>query len=314
MNTLTPWSSPVVATPPWLAGVQGVPLLPAAPWAAPEAPQLALRSPSPVETPRAVRLVKEEPSLQVLAISAEQRLARFDQIKAAAAARGIATTAFLLAGIAQAETGLAHCWSEATWACKGPNSVDCDNGPVIAGSGDGPCNIEQGGLGMFQFDAGTYASTLKKYGEDVLTVAGNVSHAIDYVLTMVRVSSHIPGVENEEQALAWLNNFDFNDANQRDQWIATVTHYYNGCKPTAGCWNQRYGLYNGALNKVVAETGLDYWATPVTPPEGGDGGEETPTSESSGDGYGGLYLAATLTLAGAIWVGLSVAQGKPFSF
>ena len=33
-------------------------------------------------------------------------------------------------------------------------------GPIIAGGADGPCADMQGGLGMFQFDAGTYQQTV----------------------------------------------------------------------------------------------------------------------------------------------------------
>lgn len=271
-------------------------------WRAPRIPSPPARS--------IVNLAQEEhgrEQVQVKAISAEARQARYEQIKAAAAARGIATTAYLLAGIAQAETGLAQCWSEATWACKGPNSVDCNDGPVIAGSGDGPCDQEQGGLGMFQFDAGTYAATLKKYGEDVLTIAGNVSHAIDYALNMVRVSQYIPGVDTEEEALAWINAFDNNDATMRDQWIKTVTHYYNGCKPSYKCWNQRYGLYSGSLKKVVDETGLDFWATAAPVPSNGGDGEETPKKKYSV----GVVALGVFALGATIWGGASIIAGKP---
>jgi hypothetical protein len=204
------------------------------------------------------RLIAQGEATSSEASQKVDRTARYAQIRDAAAARGLVGKAFLLAGIAYAETGLAHCWSEATWACKGPESEDC-NGPVIAGSGDGPCSIEQGGLGMFQFDNGTYAATLKKYGQDVLTIAGNVSHAIDYVLTMVKVSSYISDVSTEDEALAWLNNFDVDDASMRDAWVKTVTQYYNGCKPSYGCWNQRYGLYNGALQHVLDDTDMAFW-------------------------------------------------------
>src|SRR5262245_61930673 len=60
------------------------------------------------------------------------RRARAEMIKAAAAQAGL-TNAVLLAGIAQVETGLAHCWSEASWTCKGPASPSCNGGPVVAG-------------------------------------------------------------------------------------------------------------------------------------------------------------------------------------
>src|SRR4029077_4402804 len=112
-------------------------------------------------------------------LSQNAKVQRYTAIRDAASARGLGN-AFLLAGIANDETNLAMCWSEATWACQGPNSPDCGGGPVIAGSADGPCSAQQGGLGMFQFDAGTYADTINRYGTDVLTVAGQTTHAIDY--------------------------------------------------------------------------------------------------------------------------------------
>jgi hypothetical protein len=111
-------------------------------------------------------------------LSTSAKLPRYAGIRDAARADGM-SNAYLLAGIANDETGLAMCWSEATWACQGPSSPDCGGGPVIAGAADGPCSAEQGGLGMFQFDAGTFADTLAKYGGDVLTVAGQTTHAID---------------------------------------------------------------------------------------------------------------------------------------
>jgi hypothetical protein len=73
------------------------------------------------------------------------------------------TNTLVFAGVAHHETGLAQCWSEATWACKGPASSSCGGGPVIAGSGDGACSLQQGGLGMYQFDSGTYSQTLSQY-------------------------------------------------------------------------------------------------------------------------------------------------------
>jgi hypothetical protein len=197
-------------------------------------------------------------------LSQAERMARYAQIRDAAAARGILRTSFLLGGIAHAETGLAHCWSEAQWACQGPDSADCGGGPVIAGAGDGPCADRQGGLGMFQFDAGTFDDTLGTYGPDVLLVAGNVSHALDFVIRMVKISSYTTNAETDEKSLQWIQNFDLNDATLRDQWISTVTRHYNGCRPDRACWNQRYAHYNESLQIVVDETGLDFWN--VVPP------------------------------------------------
>lgn len=196
-----------------------------------------------------------------------QRMARYAQIRDAAATRGIDRTSYLLAGIAYAETGLAHCWSEATWACQGPNSVDCGNGPVIAGAADGPCSAQQGGLGMFQFDAGTFTDTLNKYGASVLTVAGNTSHAINYVINMVKISTYTTNAETDAKALQWVVDFNVNNSTLRDQWIKTVVRYYNGCQPTWSCWTQRYNHYNDSLQTVINETGLDFWVVSTCSPE-----------------------------------------------
>lgn len=183
-----------------------------------------------------------------------QRLPRYARIRDAAAARGI-RNAYLLAGIANDETGLAHCWSEATWACKGPSSPDCGGGPVIAGSGDGPCDARQGGLGMFQFDAGRYDDTLRVYGSSVLTLDGQIDHAIRYVTKMVRDSAYTTDAETDEKARAWINRFDPNDAALRDQWIKTVVRYYNGCQPGWSCFGDRYRTYSDGLALALDDTG-----------------------------------------------------------
>ena len=202
-------------------------------------------------------------------LSSNERRPRYERIRNAAAAHGITNTSFLLAGIAMDETGLAQCWSEATWACQGPSSPDCNGGPVIAGSADGPCNTQQGGLGMFQFDAGNYGDTLRTYGNDVLTVDGQVRHAIDYVVNMVKMSAYTTDAETDEKARAWINRFDINNGALRDQWIKTVVRYYNGCPPGGGCWSARYGTYSDGLNQVLADTGgAGFWTSGTSCPGG----------------------------------------------
>ncbi|MBX7192275.1 MAG: hypothetical protein K1X94_09465 [Sandaracinaceae bacterium] len=197
-------------------------------------------------------------------LTAAERRVRLTQIRDAAAARGL-TNGVLLAGIAQNETGLAHCWSEATWACQGPNSVDCGGGPVIAGAGDGPCADMQGGLGMFQFDAGTYADTLAREGDRILTIAGNVEAAIDFCIAMVVRSVYIDGVDTPEQALAWMNSVVVGGAGHME-WIQTVTHYYNGCTPT-GCsvYDTRFMHYSDGLHTVYDEMGAEFWSGAMAP-------------------------------------------------
>jgi hypothetical protein len=197
-------------------------------------------------------------------LSIANKRPRYERIRTAAAVRGV-RNAYLLAGIANDETGLAHCWSEATWACQGPPSPDCGGGPVIAGSADGPCSIQQGGLGMFQFDAGTFTDTLNKYGSDVLTVDGQIRNAIDYAAWMVRISVYTTNAETDAKARAWINNFDPNNATLRDQWISTVVRYYNGCQPGWSCWGPRYQTYRAGYDDAINQVGgLGFWEAGTT--------------------------------------------------
>jgi hypothetical protein len=192
-------------------------------------------------------------------LATNAKVPRYAAIRDAAGARGIGN-AFLLAGIANDETGLAMCWSEATWACQGPSSSDCGGGPVIAGAADGPCSDQQGGLGMFQFDAGTFTDTINHYGADVLTVAGQTAHAIDYATWMVKISAYTTDAETDDKARAWLDRFDPNNATLVDQWISTVVRYYNGCEPGWSCWSDRYRTYSDGLQLAIDEPGgIAFW-------------------------------------------------------
>jgi hypothetical protein len=194
------------------------------------------------------------------ALAAVNKQVRYTAIRNAAAARGF-RNGYLLAGIANDETNLAQCWSEATWACQGPSSPDCGGGPVIAGAADGPCSAQQGGLGMFQFDAGTYGQTLAKYGNGILTVDGQIGSAIDYAVWMVKISAYTTNAETDAKARAWLDNFDPNNQALRDQWISTVVRYYNGCQPGWSCWNARYQTYSQGYRDAIDQPGgLGFWA------------------------------------------------------
>ncbi len=200
-------------------------------------------------------------------LSRAQRRARLEAIRDIAAGRGL-INAWPLAGIADAETGLAHCWQEATWACRGPDSAACDGGPVIAGAGDGPCALREGGLGMFQFDAGDFDETLAREGRGILEVEGNVDAAVDFVLDMTVRSQFIDGVSNRAEAIDWLN-----DIRPRDRtygaWIKTVTSYYNGCfEGRCRVYEQRYRHYDKHHQTVLREVGEAFFfgATAGPPP------------------------------------------------
>ncbi len=192
-------------------------------------------------------------------LAAVNKQPRYVAIKNASAARGFRNGS-LLAGIANDETGLAHCWSEATWACQGQGTPDCGGGPIIAGSADGPCANQQGGLGMFQFDAGTYSQTIAKYGNRILPVDGQIAAAIDYSVWMVKISAYTTNAETDAKARAWLDNYDPNNAALRDQWIKTVVRYYNGCQPSWSCWSPRYKTYSDGYFAAINDPGgLGFW-------------------------------------------------------
>lgn len=198
-------------------------------------------------------------------LTSAQRRRRAGEIRDAAHVDGI-TQGWLLAGIADAETQMSHCHRELTWACEGPRSDDCGGGPVVAGAGDGPCSLRQGGIGMFQFDAGDFDDTLRREGRRILTVRGNTRAAVDFVVAMLIRSVYVSGVSNRSQAIAWMNGVRVGNG-RFDPWVKTVTHYYNGCLPSYSCWSQRYRHYADNARGVYREMGAAFWL----PDADGDG-------------------------------------------
>ncbi|HMG54462.1 MAG TPA: hypothetical protein VK601_13290, partial [Kofleriaceae bacterium] len=196
---------------------------------------------------------------QTSELGAAARRTRAGQIRDVAARSGI-TNAALLAGVAQVETGMAHCWSEATWACQGPRSSSC-GGPVIAGAGDGACSAQQGGLGMFQFDGGTFAQTLARDGAGVLELDGNISHAVDFLAGIVQ--QEVDGVGSRAQAIAWLNAVPIARGNpQFVRWSKLLACRYNGaCGSTS-----QADKYAGATLSVFGEFGSGFWTPPPPRP------------------------------------------------
>ena len=195
-------------------------------------------------------------------VSKETRFVRYKAIRSGAAKGGIPKNGFMLAGIAYHESGgLNQCQAELTWACKGPASPDCKGGPIMAGASDGPCSNNQGGLGMYQFDAGTHAQTVAHYGKEVLTVEGGTELAVAFIRNMVKTSAYTNNADTDAKALAWINDFDPSDKTKRDQWIKTIVSRYNGCSsPSWTCFAPRYNDYNKGLSTVLGETGMAFWS------------------------------------------------------
>jgi uncharacterized protein (TIGR03382 family) len=242
-------------------------------------------------------------------LTAAQRRVRAGQIRDAASDNGI-TQGYLLAGIADSETSMSQCWSELTWACQGPYSSDC-GGPVVAGAGDGPCYLHEGGLGMFQFDAGTFDATLAREGTRVLSIAGNVAAAVDFVIAMVIRSAHISGVDTRAEAIAWINGVRIGNS-RWDAWITTVTHYYNGCAPGYSCFSERYARYRDHTSGVYYEMGATFWTpAPVCSPSGEtcnghdddcDGRTDEDLHRACGSDVGDCRHG-TSTCSGGVWGG-----------
>ena len=200
-----------------------------------------------------------EPALetQTQDVSTAVRHERFGLIRDSAAEMGVYNAA-LLAGIAISETALAHCQSEATFACKGPASPSCGGGPIIAGSADGPCDLMQGGLGMFQFDSGTYAQTLATYGDSILTIEGNTAQAVNFVV--VRAIQDIDGVSDWLTAVGWMNDVPMDVAGMQ-QWASFIVCRYNGCCSTSSTCVMRANGYRDNALMAYEEMGADFWQT-----------------------------------------------------
>jgi uncharacterized protein (TIGR03382 family) len=193
------------------------------------------------------------------AVTEQVRHERFGLIRDAAAEMGLYNAA-LLAGIAISETNLAHCQSEATYACKGPASSSCGGGPIIAGAADGPCADMQGGLGMFQFDSGTYAQTIATYGDSILTIEGNTAQAVNFVV--VRAQQDIAEATDWLTSVGWMNDVEMTSGTATmEEWASFIVCRYNGCCSTsATCTTRRAGYRDNAID-AFTEMGADFWNT-----------------------------------------------------
>lgn len=186
------------------------------------------------------------------------RRERLALIRDTAAEMGVHNSA-LIAGIAVSETNLAHCWSEATYACRGPDSPSC-GGPILAGSADGPCAAMQGGLGLFQFDAGTWADTLAVYGDAILTVDGNTAQAVSFVID--QVMSGVAGATGWLPAAGWIDGVPLAAGDPvMAQWAQLIACRYNGCCAASALCGRRADAYRDHAIDVYRELGAAFWRT-----------------------------------------------------
>lgn len=202
------------------------------------------------------------------ALTSVQKKAISNHIKDVAATHGI-TNSVLFAGVPNHETGLVQCWKDATWACKGPQSDYC-GGPVIAGSGDGPCSHKQGGLGIYQLDAGTYTQTFATYGKDVVELDPQIDEGVDIIISKVWHCPNTPHFENEGEVVKYLNAAKPGTA-KFEVFLSAMAYCYNGTPPSSSNFQKMRSNYRAGVTKLVDAFGKAYWATaeiPEPPPAG----------------------------------------------
>jgi uncharacterized protein (TIGR03382 family) len=116
----------------------------------------------------------------------------------------------------------------------------------------------QGGLGMFQFDAGTYDQTVATYGPDILTIEGNAAQAVWFVID--KVEQDIPNNADWLTAASWMNGvpLDASDA-VMNQWAALLACRYNGCCSASSLCTTRANGYRDNALTAYSDMGADFW-------------------------------------------------------
>ena len=181
-----------------------------------------------------------------------------DAIKARSKLRGL-TNPLLFAGIANHETNFAHCVADyyvqkCTQTTGTPSSRSCNGGSVVIGNADATC--DDGGMGLFQLDAGKQADTVAKYGADVVELEGNIDHGIQHVLDDV-VACKLG--TDDASAATWLNAATHGTP-EYDRFFTCIARQYNGCRAENGCNEaKRAEQYKAATEAIAKEFGLTYW-------------------------------------------------------
>jgi len=207
------------------------------------------------------------------ALSHAQLVARANAIKAVHADDPLVNNPVIFAGIASAETGMAHCYDEYTGVkCMGYySSSACGGGRILAGGHDGTC--DQGGLGMFQFDNGSQSQTRNHWlytgmwptgnrrKHDVADLGGNIRASIDFVLFKAWYSSYTPYFPSQQSMYDWVNSIrpipgdpDF------EHWLGFLAYNYNG-QPlySQGWYNVKTKYRNATVSIYNNLGGFDFW-------------------------------------------------------
>lgn len=189
-------------------------------------------------------------------VNVDKRRPALDSIRRIAAEEGL-HNALLVAGIGAHETGLTQCWKDAREYCQGPYSATC-GGPVVAGSWDGPCSSRQGGLGMFQFDAGNYDESLRAYGKDILSDTGNIRAAVRLIVSKLKTCPIGPHTESDEATRAWLDRVRVGSP-EYAVYLDAMARCYNGASEKTCRFQQVRTSYEAAIQFLLDDAGAAYW-------------------------------------------------------
>src|SRR5262249_29892057 len=125
-------------------------------------------------------------------------------------------------------------------------------------AGDGPCSQKQGGLGMYQLDAGTYAQTLSAYGKDVVELDGQIDQGVDVIIQKVWHCPNTPHFDNEGEVVAWINKAK-PGTSAYETFLSAMAYCYNGCNPSWSCFEPMRTNYRKGVQGLLSAFGNDYW-------------------------------------------------------
>ncbi|HSR89262.1 MAG TPA: hypothetical protein VLK22_02565, partial [Candidatus Udaeobacter sp.] len=255
---------------------------------------------------------------QDLANGNSKKLNNINLIKQRAAQKGI-TNFFLLALIAENETRISQCALD--WSTNGCTNVGTTSecpaslGGVLGGASDAPvngdyCINQQGGVGMFQLDKGTYAQTISGWantspGYDVMSTTGNIDAAIKFVIgklgfacaeTPVFDANPNDGITptqttytpaDEALVVQWLNGAIFGTADFQTFLSAEIV-CYNGAARGSAVYNSRLSDYTNNASSLYNYFGSDFWSASASPTCQNSG----PFSGSGSNGQSGTNCLA----------------------
>lgn len=115
---------------------------------------------------------------------------------------------------------------------------------------------------MFQFDSGTYSQTLAHYGDSILTVDGNVTAGISFIINRFGFGcATTPTFSNDAAVLSWINGIAPGSADW-NTWMSAAAACYNGCVPPRCDQSSEAENYLASTNALLSALGVSYWYPP----------------------------------------------------